>query len=542
MSRKSQPFPSDQNPQLPLNFDEVIRTAEVFSRDDIERKALPQDYDPISLTTEYMKRTVQFEEAWETTIQRARKSLLMADPREIYFNFLTDLKQQIDRRSRDSAKLGHLLEQVAIRGFGMSRNHLVVESPAKGRAEWKILKWDAEAIRQHLEEHILGKYFLNQVSFDEVTWKGHLPLIGASDVSQHRSAVPIPARFFRRSVPFVLNNAAGTLFQMQDGQPKYEKVFNPRPDEILLRWMLIDPSYQDELEPEDYERCVASAMDVGQYKFDHEYLLKADKRVPDVIFRDGSLFPQDAYLDNYVIQSRRGEFTREAIRELLNCLLFAKAGDVIYCGVSKNVQLKVYSAVVDWYIARHLDRNWEFGNYTLNDGQAMSLLLSTPEFVGNQLQSAVATCLIRRSFTTRANLNTRTNPEDLEPYFRLYEYQHQECDITYYKQVCDMANVYMFFIGHSKSPQQQLPRYEFYIHGASKNAPMASRKILASIQHCGLMNDEDHSFMADKLVTYLLPSVTQHAHLLSKDVGKYIDTETGQWIMARYRSLLSKTT
>ncbi len=195
-------------------------------------------------------------------------------------------------------------------------------------------------------------------------------------------------------------------------------------------------------------------MGVGQYKFDHEYLLKADKRVPDVIFRDGSLFHQDAYLDNYVVQSRRGEFTREAIRELLNCLLFAKSGNVIYCGVSKNVQLKVYSAVVDWSIAKYLDCNWEIGNYTLNDGQAMSLLLSTPEFVGSNLQSAAATCLIRRSFTTRANLNTKTDPEDLEPYFRLYERQHQECDITYYKQVCEIANVYMFFIVVRASPGQ----------------------------------------------------------------------------------------
>ena len=45
--------------------------------------------------------------------------------------------------------------------------------------------------------------------------------------------------------------------------------------------------------------------------------------------------------------------------------------------------------------------------------------------------------------------------------------------------------------------------------------------------------------MAADPVTYLIPSVTQHAHNLSKDVGAYIDTATGQWIMARYRSMLS---
>ena len=110
-------------------------------------------------------------------------------------------------------------------------------------------------------------------------------------------------------------------FRVLDGKPKYDNLFNPKPDETLLRWMLIDPSYQDELEPEDYNRCLASAMDVGQYKFDLEFLMKKDGRQPDIIYRDGSLFPQDAYLDNFFIENKRGEFTREAIRELLNCLV-----------------------------------------------------------------------------------------------------------------------------------------------------------------------------------------------------------------------------
>ena len=143
----------------------------------------------------------------------------------------------------------------------------------------------------------MGPKFLNVVKASGHRWAGRAPLVGSSDVSQHFSAVPVPARFFKRSVPFVLNNAAGALFTLHDAKAKYENLFNPKPDDDLLRWMLIDPSYQDELEAEDYRRCLASAMDVGQFRFDREFLLKADKRRPDVILRDGSLFPQDAYLD-----------------------------------------------------------------------------------------------------------------------------------------------------------------------------------------------------------------------------------------------------
>jgi hypothetical protein len=278
-------------------------------------------------------------------------------------------------------------------------------------------------------------------------------------------------------------------------------------------------------------------MDVGQYKFDCEFLMKGDQP-PKVIFRDGSLFPQDAYLDNYIIDSRRGDFTREAIKEMLACLLYAREIGLIYCGVSKSVQLKVYSAVVDWFIAKEIDPNWEVGNYTLNDGQAMSVLLASPEFVAENLEQVITTCLIRRSFTTRASLNTRANLSNLESYF--IRYDSADLPITPYRRLCEIAHVYMFFIGHSKSPSQQLPRYEFFYSDSLGTPQELADKIFEALRCCGLMNDNDHSFMSEKPITYLLPSVTQQAHLLSKDVGRYIDSATGQWIMARYRKLLSK--
>lgn len=541
MPRKPAPKPSEPYNQMELDFDTVINAAQVLSREDVARTSRMgegnQDYDPVGQTTEYMRRAVRIEEEWETTIQEARRQLLTIDAREIYFDFLSGIKRRIDGNVPNCANLAKLLETVAIRGLGMSRDHIRIETPLKGGTQWRITLKE-EAIRQHLDTHIIGQYFLNPIEIHDAVWQTRQPIVAASDVSQHRSAVPVPARFFKRSVPFVLNNAAGTLFRVQDGKAKYDNVFNPKPDDTLLRWMLIDPSYQDELEPEDYERCIASAMDVGQYKFDLEYLLKANKRSPDIIFRDGSLFPQDAYLDNFVIESKRGDFTREAIRELLACLSYAREVGVVYCGVSKNVQLKVYSAIVDWFIATYIDKNWEVGNYTLNDGQAMSLLLSSPSFVGTNLQQALTTCLIRRSFTTRANLNTRAKLNDLDATFRRYQEQNEEIDITPFRRLCEIAHVYMFFIGHSKSPQQQLPRYEFFYTDSLGPISEVAQKILSALQHCGLMNDNDHSFMADKPITYLIPSVTQQAHLLSKDVGKYIDTATGQWIMARYRSFL----
>jgi hypothetical protein len=526
--------------QLTLDFTAVLEAATVQSREEVAGQVLPAAdvYDPVARTADYMRRAVEFEEAWGTTIQQARDNLLGASAVQLYLDFFQDLAKSINDNARNAPRLADLLRNVAIRGFGMSSQHIQISDPPRGGTRWSVTL-RTKAVREHLEQHIVGDCFLNELEASDARWAGRTPLIGSSDVSQHTSAVPVPARFFRRSVPFVLNNAAGSVFSLQGAAAKYENVYNPKPDESFLRWMLIDPSYQDELEQEDYKRCLASAMDVGQYKFDLDYLLKSDKRRPDLVLRDGSLFPSDAYLDNYAIENRRGAFTRDAIREMLDCLSYARLIPVIYCGVSKNVMLKVYSSLVDWFIARHIDKNWDIGTYTLNDGQAMSLLLSSPSFVQEDLKKVVSTCLIRRSFTTRANLNTRVAPGRLEEHFNQFQQAH-ECDIMPYRKLCEIAHVYMYFMGHSKSPQQQLPRYEFFHHPDLGPPEDAAEAILAGVRKCSLMADHDHSFMSDAPVTYLLPAVTQQAHELSKNVGKHIDSMTGQWIMAKYREYLDR--
>ncbi|MEG4281370.1 hypothetical protein QUA62_28495 [Microcoleus sp. MON1_C1] len=296
-----------------------------------------------------------------------------------------------------------------------------------------------------------------------------------------------------------------------------------------------------QLEPADYQRCTASAMDVGQYKFDHQYLLNADKDRPDIILRDGSLFPQDAYLDNFLIDNRGGEFTREAIRELFNCLHCARAYKTIYCGVSKNVQLKVYSAILDWYITKEIDPNWETGNYTLNDAQMMTLLLGGYRFKKN-LTETIATCLIRRSFTTRAALNEKANLQALDSYFNRYEERH-DFNMGPYRDLCNIFHVYMFFMGHSTSPRQLLPRYEFFHDSSLGSATSVAQKILTAIDYSGVFADNEHSFSMspdEEAIIYAIPKVTMQAHRESKNIGEYLTQHTKQLLMSRYKTLYQK--
>lgn len=534
MPRKKKSNNSQSNYiQLEMNFEQVIESGKSFSRERVAHY-----YDPIQKTTDYMKQLVKAQQEWETTIKTARDKLLNKDAREIYSDFFIDLKKQIENNSSQSERLAKLLRQVAIRGLGMTSEQIDINSPPKGSSKWQI-NLNQPLIEKHLASHIIGKYFLNSIESDDSLWNNANFLIGASDVSQHRSSVPTPARFFHRTVPFLLNNAAGAIVRVENGQARFEQGrFNPKPNQELLQWMLIDPSYQDELEPEDFHRCTISAMDVGQYIFDHEYFLNVDKEPPDIILRDGSLFPQDAYLYNFLIENRRGDFTRKAIKELLSCLNCARDYNIIYCGVSKNVQLKVYSAVLDWYIAKNIDKNWETGNYSLTDGQSMTLLLSSPDCIEANLQKTIATCLIRRAFTTRATLNEKADLNDLDSYFNNYR-EKTNINISPYQQLCKIFHAYIFYIGHSTTPTKLLPRYDFFAEN-NDNIEIIISKILTAIKHSGLAVDEDHSFMSEDPITYLIPSVTQQAHRFSKDVGKSLRDNTKSELWKQYLSLINK--
>src|SRR5918992_5326017 len=112
MARKPKPDLSRSDEQLSLNFDDIIESAKVYSREEVaakgQRAAGSQAYDPTKQTAVYMQRAVQFEEAWETTIRKARESLLEKDARELYLEFITDLKDQVELVPARSARLGSL--------------------------------------------------------------------------------------------------------------------------------------------------------------------------------------------------------------------------------------------------------------------------------------------------------------------------------------------------------------------------------------------------------------------------------------------------
>src|SRR5467141_677617 len=107
-------FDSNQ-PQFEWDFNDVIHgpSATVLSRKPTDEHA--PEYSPIDQTAEYMRRAVKMEEAWETTIQKAREALLKVDPRDLYFRFLQDAKREIESGVSQAERYSKLLDIVALR-------------------------------------------------------------------------------------------------------------------------------------------------------------------------------------------------------------------------------------------------------------------------------------------------------------------------------------------------------------------------------------------------------------------------------------------
>ena len=154
---------------------------------------MTRNHDPVATTVLYMERCVEIEQDWNTTLQKAREALLQTEPRQLYFDFLIDLKHQIEQNSPKSEVLADLLRAVAIRGFGMRSQQIQIHRPPESQTQWRI-KLDENAVRKHLDDHIVGEHFLNRITIDENAWGALSPVIGGSDVSQHNGySVPFPA-------------------------------------------------------------------------------------------------------------------------------------------------------------------------------------------------------------------------------------------------------------------------------------------------------------------------------------------------------------
>lgn len=521
-----------QEPEEPeLTFEETL------SRLEAERRLDPA----VIRTAEYLVSASLLDEDIDV-LREALAKLRTENPRELYFSFLKECVKNLKTADRvHQYKFAKQLNNVAIMGLGIWQEDMGLVSAGKdalqisGEPNWGMIK-------EHIENTVLGNYFIEEykVPSDDILWGDEFPLrMSACDASQHRFKLRVP---FNKTwaTPVVVNNSGGTIKERHDAKPNWKHVAVPKDTREYENWVILGPDDYAEMDEGDYEWAAKSSMDVGEFFVEETFIFKHGGLAlkPDVHFRDGRVFPQD-HLMNCKIENRHGQLTREAIYRMVSTISSANKLKILYCGVAKQVELKVYSTIVNWYITKVMGKEkWNPTEQIVSDSEIMRNLLYMTEFNASTFDAMYISCPIMRRFETASNLNRRTRKQvgnDLASLSRVYHSR----DITA-RDIVEEAlkiNVIMFFAGHSRTDELYIPRYEFvsplgFCPDGLQNVVF---KVLSALRLATFDTDEDHLWGLEEPIRTLVPMPILIAHDLSKKMGEelasnFIQRATAEFI------------
>lgn len=520
----------------PLTFEETLSRLEAEAR-----------LDPAVIrTAEYLVAASLLDKE-KDVLQEAKDRLRREDPRELYLQFLRDCVT--DLKSCDKTqqyKYAKQINDVAIMGLGIWQEDLGITSAGRerlsisGEPNWGI-------ITEHINRTVFGEQFIEEVSVpaDTILWGSEFPLrMSACDASQHRFKLKVP---FNKTwaTPVVVNNSGGTIKERQGHDAKWRHVAVPRDTREYEDWVIIGPDDYAQMDEGDYEWAAKSSMDVGQFFVEETFILKHGGFTlkPDVHFRDGRIFPQD-HLMNCRIQNRHGQLTREAIYRMVTTCRTAHELKILYCGVAKQVELKVYSTLINWYITKVMGKTrWNPTGHILTDSEMMRNFIYHPEFQAGTFDRLYVTCPILRRFETASNLNRRTRKQVQNDLASLSTVYHSR-DVTA-SDIGTQAlnlNVVMFFAGHSRTDELYIPRYEFAVNGEPTNQEVkaAIPKVLSALRLASFDVDEDHLWGLEEPIRTLVPTPILIAHDISKKMGEELASNFAQRAVAEFIKRLNE--
>jgi hypothetical protein len=459
-------------------------------------------------------------------VLEAREKLLKENPQRLYYDCIENLVNLVKTEERSRKYIwANQLSDLALQGLGISIDDLAF----RGLSADNILSGEPNwgNIRNHINKVVLGETFLEKISVkpDSALWGEEFPLrISACDASQHRFKLRTPFNIDFSS-PVVVNNAAGVIKERSLEAPLWRYVPVPKNTQDFEDWVVVGFKDYTELSEDDYEWATKSAMDVGESYVEETYIFHHGglKYKPDIHLRDGRIFPQDHAM-NCKLQNRHGELTREATYRMNTTLNRARELGIIYCGVAKYTNLKVYSTIIDWYIRERMgEGNWNITRHVLSDSEVMRRLLYNENFDATFGEIFIS-CPIIRSYFTTSNLNRRSDKQ-VENDLESLEKVHHSRALTA-RRIVDEAlkhSVVMFFVGHSKTPEVYFPRYEFAYFGDP--VKVSIMKILSALRLASFDVDEDHLWGREEPLRTLVPTPTLIAHDLSKKMGEELASD-----------------
>jgi len=508
-----------------LSFDEKLSRLEAETR-----------VDPIiTKTADFLFRASLFDQE-RTVLKEATKKLLKENPRVLYFAFLKDCIEALKNTDKSHQfRFLKYIEGVAIAGLGIWQEDLGITNA--GQDNIKVTSqpnWTA--IKEHIEETVFGNYFFEEISVpaDNLLWGDVFPLrMSACDASQHRFKLKVP---FRKTIasPVVVNNSGGTIKSKIEGESQWHHIVVPKDTSDYENWVIIGPDDYAEMEEGDYEWATKSSMDVGQFFIEETFIFKHDGMMnkPYVHFRDGRIFPQDKLM-NCTLTNRHGSLTREAMYRMATTCRTANELKILFAGVAKQVELKVYSTIINWYIIRQMGydrKKWNPTGHIVSDSEMIRHMLYLPEFNATLFNKVLITCPIKRRFHTVSNLNRRTKKQVENDLNRLTNIYHTR-DLSA-REIINEAlkiDVMMFFVGHSTSDEMYFPRYEFLVNSYNtKDLYKTIHKILSALRLASFDIDEDHLRGLEEPIKTLVPAPLLVAHDISKKMGEELSANFAQ--------------
>lgn len=522
----------------PLTFEETL------SRLEAERRLDPA----IIRTADYLAAASLLDEE-KDVLNDAKSRLQKENPRYLYLEFLKDCI--LNLKTADKAhqyKFAKQINDVAVMGLGIWQEDLGITSAGhealriNGEPNWSL-------IQEHIDGTIFGNYFIEEISvpLDTTLWGEDFPLrMSACDASQHRSKLRVP---FNKTwaTPVIVNNSAGTIKERQGTKVHWKHIAVPKDTREYEDWVILGPDDYAEMDEGDYEWTAKSSMDVGEFFVEETFIFKHGglRLKPDVHFRDGRIFPQD-HLMNCKIENKHGQLTREAIYRMVSSCRTADELKILYCGVAKQVELKVYSTIINWYITKIMGKpNWNPTGQAISDSEVMRNIIYNSEFHAGEFNKIYISCPILRRFETASNLNRRTRKQARNDIEGLNSIYHNR-DITA-RDIVDEAlklSVIMFFAGHSKTDELYIPRYEFVTSDdfASNDLKNMVLKVLSALRLASFDVDEDHLWGLDEPINTLVPTPILIAHDISKKMGEELASNFAQRTIAELIKRLHERT
>jgi hypothetical protein len=513
-----------------LTFEETLSRLEAEMR-----------IDPTVIRTADYLVTASLLDEEKDVLQEARKLLMTENPRDLYLAYLKDIVKGVKEADRvNQYKFARQINDVAIMGLGIWQEDLGLSAAGKeavriiGEPNWTLIK-------EWIEQTVFGENFIDSFSvpLDTELWGEDFPLrMSACDASQHRFKLRVP---FNKTwaTPVIVNNSAGTIKEKQGVKPKWRYIAVPKDTREYEDWVILGPDDYAAMDEGHYEWAAKSSMDVGELFVEETFIFKHGgiAQKPDVHFRDGRIFPQD-HLMNCKIENRHGQLTREAIFRMNATFRTAKELKILFCGVAKQVRLRIYSFIIDWYIRKKMGKEkWNPAGQILSDSEMIRNLIYKSDFDGKSFEHIYVLCPILRRFETASNLNRRTRRQvrnDLESLSKIFHSR----DITA-REIADEAlkmGVIMFFAGHTRTDQLYIPRYEFAVSlkESMENITDIVTKILSALRLSSFDTDEDHLWGLEEPILTMVPSPILVAHDLSKKWGEELASCFSQRVTAEF--------